>query len=162
MSRSAESPGESLLLTWEWLSLYPGGRRLFMYLLGRRVPYTATMGAEVVEFEPGHARVQLEDRKRVRNHLGSVHAIALANLGELATGLAVLGGMPNSARGILTGIEMSYTKKARGLLTADARCEIGKVTEAAEHVVEADIVDAKGDVVATARAKWLLSPRPTG
>jgi len=158
MSRSSESPGARLLRLYERLSPWPGGRWLFTRLLGRSVPYTDTMGATVTLFEPGRARVELRDRRRVRNHLGSVHAIALANLGELATGLAVLGSLSPSVRGILTGIEMTYTKKARGRLTAEARCEPGEVTATREQVVEARIVDSGGELVASARATWLLSP----
>ncbi|MDH3207072.1 MAG: DUF4442 domain-containing protein [Gemmatimonadota bacterium] len=160
MSRNAESPGLRLLRLWARLSPLPGGRWLFSRLLGRTVPYTDSMRATVMEFEPGHVRVELRERRRVRNHLGSVHAIALANLGELSTGLAVLGALPPTARGILTGIEMNYVKKARGVLSAEARCQLGDVSAAQEQAVEAQITDRAGDVVATARAKWLLSPRP--
>jgi acyl-coenzyme A thioesterase PaaI-like protein len=161
MPRTSESPGTRLLTLWGRLSPLPGGRWLFSRLLGRTVPYTDSMRATVMEFEPGHVRVELKDRRRVRNHLASVHAIALANLGELSTGLAVLGALPPTARGILTGIEMAYVKKARGLLSAEARCELGDISSALEQTVEAQITDQRGDVVATARATWLLSPRPS-
>jgi hypothetical protein len=57
---------------------------------------------------------------------------------------------------------MTYVKKARGRLTAEARCKVDRVDEPREHVVEGRITDAAGDVVATAGAKWLLSPRPEG
>jgi acyl-coenzyme A thioesterase PaaI-like protein len=159
MSRDSESPGQRLLALWRRLAPLPGGSRLFSRLLGRTVPYTATIRATIVHLEPGHVRVELRDRRRVRNHLRSVHAIALANLGELATGLAVLTSLPPTVRAILTGIEVTYEKKARGLLTAEARCDIPDVATRSEEVVEAGIVDAAGDVVARVRARWLLSPR---
>lgn len=159
MSRISESPGARLLDRWARLSPLPGGPWLFTRLLGRTVPYTDTIGATVVALAPGRARVQMHDRRKVRNHLGSVHAIALANLAELSTGLAVLTCLPRTVRGILTGIEMAYTKKARGRLTAEAQAAVGEVTEPAEYEVRADIVDSAGDVVATGRALWLLSPR---
>jgi acyl-coenzyme A thioesterase PaaI-like protein len=162
MARSNESPGTRLRSLWERLAPLPGGRWIFSRILGLMVPYTASIGARVERFEPGWVVVALRDRRRVRNHLSSVHAIALANVGELATGLALLGAMGPEVRGILTGIEVRYLKKARGLLRAEARCEIPQVTDRLEHVVRADVVDPAGDVVATVEARWLLSPVPDG
>ena len=124
------------------------------------VPYTASIGARVEQLEPGHVVVSMRDRRRVRNHLRSVHAIALANVGELSTGLALLGAMRPQVRGILTGIEVRYVKKARGRLRAEARCAIPRVTERTEYSVEARITDDSGEVVATVEALWLLSPVP--
>lgn len=116
----------------------------------------------VERFDPGRVRVTLPDRRRVRNHLGSVHAIALANLGELATGLATLGALDATVRGILTGIEVEYTKKARGRLTVDAEVTVPEVKESMDYPVSAEIRDASGDVVATVRAHWRLGPVRSG
>jgi acyl-coenzyme A thioesterase PaaI-like protein len=160
MPRSLESPGARLQTLWTRLSPLPGGRRLFSILLGRMVPYTASIGGVVEQLDPGHVRVTLRDRRAVRNHLHSVHAIALTNLGELSTGLAVMGALPPTVRGILVGIETEYLKKARGTLEAEARCQVPEVTEAEDYVVEALIRDQEGDTVAVVRARWRLAPVP--
>ena len=116
------------------------------------VPDTASSGATIERLEPGHVVVRLRDRRAVRNHLRSVHAIALTNVGELSTGLALLGAMPPAVRGILVGIETDYLKKARGTLYAEARCEVPEVTGPEDCSVRADVRDEAGDVVAVVRA----------
>ena len=150
--------GEKIRKQWEFLSPKPGGKWLFSRAIGWMAPYSGTIGALVDELEPGYAKVQLKDRKKVRNHLRSVHAIALINLGEVTTGLATMSGMPADARGILSGLSIEYHKKARGLLTAECRTEIPQTSERTTYEVEGKIFDTEGDCVATVTAQWLIGP----
>jgi len=125
------------------------------------VPYTGKLRARVITFDPGHVVVELRERRAVRNHLASVHAMALANAGELATGLAMLGALPPHVRGILIAFEIDFQKKARGILLAESRCDVPQVTDDQEYLAVATITDSARDTVATARATWRLGPVPT-
>lgn len=146
----------TMLRTWALLSPWPGGRWLFSRLLGYAVPYSGSIGARVVSLAPGQVSVELADRRRVRNHLRSIHAIALANLGEMASGLAMYTRLPDHARGIVTRIDIEYLKKARGLLRADGQCHLPAVNGPLDHQVSADIHDQDGDLVARIRVNWRL------
>ena len=149
---------QTLRDTWDRLKSVPGGRAAFSKLVGTLAPYTGTISPDVLELSHGFARVQMKDRRRVRNHLSSVHAIALMNLAEVASGLAFVYGLPKNTRAILTGLSIDYVKKARGTLTAECRCEPPDTNARQEVEIEVVTTDASGEVVTRARAKWLVGP----
>lgn len=158
MPRSLSAPGPTIRAWWNRLAPLPGGKALFGWMLRRLNPYSGSIRPQVVKLEPGYARIELADRRRVRNHLNSIHAVALVNLGEVTTGLALLVGMPASVRGIPVGISITYLKKARGRLTSECRCEIPVVTADCEFPIEATIRNETGEMVARLTATWRLSP----
>jgi len=94
----------------------------------------------------------------VRNHLNSIHAVALANLAEVASGTAMLMTIPPGVRAIVIGLSIEYLKKARGRLVAECRCDVAPVTVQREELVESIVRDEAGDVVARAVVRWRLAP----
>jgi acyl-coenzyme A thioesterase PaaI-like protein len=148
----------NLLHTWNRLQKWPAGKKIFSFMLGKKIPYSGTIRPQILELESGHAKVQLADRKAVRNHLNSIHAVALMNLGELSSGLSIVAGLSPQLRAILTGFRMEYLKKARGTLTADARCTVPTANVREEHIVSVDIKNEQGDTVCRAHATWLVGP----
>ena len=152
----ASNPIRSL---WDRLAPLLAGRRLFSFALGRMAPYTGSIRPRVLELRPGFARVAMRDRRAVRNHLDSVHAIALMNLAEVATGLALHYDLPGHARAILTGLSIEFLKKARGELRAEATAPIPAGLEREEIEVTTIVTDSAGDQVARASARWLVGPR---
>lgn len=158
MSPTPRSPGRAIRESWSRLSRFPGGRWLFGRMLSRMVPYTGTIRPRFLEIRPGLARVAMRDRRAVRNHLSSVHAIALTNLAEVASGVAMVVALPDDVRGIPIRISIDFVKKARGELIAECRCDVPKVYTPIEIDLHPEIRDAEGDVVARATVRWRLAP----
>ncbi len=147
------SPSQ-LLPLWQMLKRVPGGGVVLGRLIGQMAPYSGTIRPEVLTLEKGFARIRMKDTRRVRNHLNSVHAIALMNLGEVSTGTAVIATLPDGMRGIIKGLSMEYLKKARGTLVAECSCPSIEAGDKQDLEVSAELKNEAGEVIAICRAKW--------
>lgn len=143
---------------WTRLGGLPGGPWLFSRLFGLAVPYAGSVRPRIRVLEPGRAVISMGDRRGVRNHLASIHAIALTNLAEMTTGLALGFGLPEGMRTILVRVECEFLKKARGTITAASDAPVFAEVVEKEVVVESVLADASGTIVARARAVWLAGP----
>lgn len=155
----AGSPVNIVRQAWDRLSPLPGGKRLFSRLVGRLAPYTGTIHATVEELGDGFSRTRMEDRPGSRNHLRSVHAIALANLVELTGNMALAYSLPADARFIVAGMSIDYIKKARGTITG--RCECPKIDSSLkkEYEVPVTLTDGQGDLLVQATLRSLVGPK---
>ena len=150
--------GRSLLALWHRAQRWPFGATIFSLLLGYRIPYTGALGSRVEELRPGYARVRVDERRGIRQHLGSIHAIALANLGEFTSGLAMTTGLPEGMRGIVVSLSIEYLKKARGRMRAESTVPATEAGVERDIDAQAVITDASGAVVAKVTARWRVGP----
>lgn len=146
--------------TWNRVSKLPGGKRLFSRTLGTFAPYTGTIDAQITELREGYSRVVLKDKRKVRNHLRCVHAIALANLAELCGNVALAYSMPDDARFIVAGLSMDYLKKARGTITAECHCPVPTSSDRQEYEVIVSMMNPEGEEVTRATMRTLVGPKP--
>jgi acyl-coenzyme A thioesterase PaaI-like protein len=152
-------PSAALIARMQRLLRVPGGRRLIGVIIARAVPYTGTIRPRICSVSNGRAEVAMDDRRSVRNHLASLHALALGNLGELAANLAVTSRQPDGSRWIVTRLDIAYTKKARGTVTAIAEAPEIDWSVPSLVSVSAVIRDRGGDVVATVQSTVKAGPR---
>ena len=153
-------PSKFVQTMWKKLRGVPGGKKIFSKLLGTVVPYTSSINAIVDELDRGKAKILLKDKRSVRNHLNCIHAIALVNLGEVATGLPLLYGLRPGLRAILKSIEAEYIKKARGNLFAVSHFEIpDTIVDKTDITITASIFNEHSDIVTKVTAHWLVSPK---
>ena len=159
---SLERSGNVIRDAWDRLAPLPGGKQLFSRFIGFLVPYTGSMRPHVVRVERGASEVFIEDHRAVRNHLRSVHAIALANLAELTGNRALAYSVPDDGRFIVSKLTIEYAKKARGRITGTCDCPVPETSERREYVVPVTLRDESGDTVATATLLTLVGPKKRG
>ncbi len=151
----------SVLSLYRRLERWPAGHWLFSRLICFRAPYFATIAPRFVLLEAGRCAVRIRDRRRVHNHLGTVHAIALCNLAELCAGVMTEATIPAQMRWIPRSMSVEYLKKAVGSLLGSATPEQGLVAsaEGQQWPVAVQVTDARGEVVFRARVMMWVSPR---
>jgi acyl-coenzyme A thioesterase PaaI-like protein len=108
----------SLLSLWQRLSRWPLGAWLFSRAVCFKAPYFGSISPRFVRLENGRCEATIKDRRRLHNHIGTVHAIALCNGLEAAMGALAEATIPNNKRWIPKGMDISYTAKA----TTDITC----------------------------------------
>ena len=140
----------------------PGGRWLFSRLVCWKAPYFASIAPRIVSLEPQRGVARLRHRRRVSNHIGSVHAIALCNLAEFVGGLTCEASLPRGMRWIPKGMQVEYLKKAQGAMTATATPAFVAETAASGYELpyHVSIVDDAGVEVFRAVIAMWISPQP--
>lgn len=147
---------------WQRLGGSGFGRWLFTRLVCFKAPYFASISPRLTRLEAGRCEAYLEHRRRVQNHIGTVHAIALCNLAELCAGLVTDVSIPRDMRWIPQDMTVRYLKKAAGRISAVATpaTELRSAAEPYPATIAVELRDVAGQLVASADIHMWLSPRP--
>jgi len=135
------------------------GRRLFSAYGARQAPYFKTISPLITSLETNRCEILIKKRKRVQNHIGTVHAIAVANGLEMAMGFMAEASIPKNLRWIPKGMQLEYTSKAG----SDIRCRANVPNNAWQPgnlVVSVEAVDKDDVVVVAGEITLWISEKP--
>lgn len=151
-----------LLALYRRITRWPAGHWLFSRAVCIKAPYFASIAPRIERLEPGRCDARIRQRRRIQNHIGTVHAIALCNLAELTAGLMTDVSLPPGLRWIPKGMTVAYLKKATGTLRGSAvpAAALVDTTTGYELPVAVTVQDAPGDTVFTADVRMWVSPKP--
>jgi len=148
-----------ILDAWQRLGHRALGRWLFARAVCWRAPYFATIRPHFHELRSGRCAVALKRRRAVLNHLGSVHAIAIANLCELAAGVLMEATLPATHRWIPRGMTIEYLTRAESDVLATARLDRNAWGGAENVGVPVTVADLAGRETVRAVISMYVSPR---
>ena len=144
---------------WRKVSDSAVGRWLFSRAICFKAPYFASIRPTLDVLEPGRAVARMKKRRAVTNHIGTIHAIAMANLCEFVAGTMTEISIPRSMRWIPKGMQIEYRGKAETGVKAEAALAPVREGEKQDAVVSVDVSDAAGNVVVHADITMYVSPK---
>lgn len=135
-------------------------------VLPRMIPFNLSTGAKLVSVSESELSVSLPNKRANHNHLGGIHACAIATVGEMAAGLLLLRNYPfRKYRIILKELNTKYLYQAKmdivstASMSDEAREQVFSElqdAEVAEVPVESRVVDVSGNLVAVVNSVWQL------
>ncbi|AHM59876.1 hypothetical protein D770_08065 [Flammeovirgaceae bacterium 311] len=138
-------------------------------VLSRMIPFNLPHKFEILEISDLHIKTMLPYRRKNKNHIGGLHACALATLSEYSTGVLLLSGLnPKEYRIILKNLDIAFFYQGKMDAFATWRINPEYIQESvleplksAESVVlpcEIKIHDKQGNHLSTARVFWQIKP----
>lgn len=144
---------------WQKLCGTAIGRWMFSRAVCFKAPYFKSIHPVLDVLEPGRAVAHFKKRRAVCNHIGTVHAIAMANLSEFVAGTVTEVSVPRSMRWIPRTMTIDYLRKAETDVTAKAALPAISEGQAHDVVVSVDVTDSNGKRVVHADITMYVSPK---
>lgn len=130
------------------LQRYP--KWVLSWAIGRFVKFTGTAGIKYELMTRERVVVSLANAPGVRNHIGQIHAAAMALLAETATGMVVGMNVPDDKLPLIKYMNITYVKRSQGSMRAEAtlspsQVEQIKTTAKGEVIVPVVVTDESGN-----------------
>lgn len=137
------------LKLWNRFKNKPAGKWTFSKLLCLKAPYFSSISPVFERLETNYVEIKIKKHRAVLNHIGTVHAIAMCNMAELAGGTMTDVTVPSSHRWIPKGMTVEYLKKAETDLIAIATPVESNFqwNQGRDYLVNVEVKDTHNDLV---------------
>lgn len=145
---AVDNPFTRIVERYAWLP--PRVQRpLVSRAVARTIPFVGTAGLSIEKMTETEVAARLPDGHAVHNHIGGLHAGAMALLAETATGLVVAMNVAGHCAPLIRTLNVSFRRQAKGALRAVASLspdeaeriqttDVGKLTVPVRITDEAD------------------------
>ena len=142
-------------------SRLPQGIRtaLLSKTFGRVVPMVGSARIRYEQVSHDQVMVSMANHKAMQNHIGQVHACAMALLAETATGFVTAMNVPDSAVVLIKSIKIDYKRPTQGAMRAIATLtaeqqQLMQSTDKGETLVQVVITDESGEAPIQCEMLW--------
>ena len=142
-------------------SKFPKGVRstLWSKAFGRIVPMVGSANIRYLEVSHAKVVVKIENHRAMQNHIGQVHACAMALLAETATGFVTAMNVPDSAIVLIKSLKVDFKRPTQGAMTAIATLSPEQQqrmhsTDKGETLVNVSVIDESGEAPIQCEMLW--------
>jgi len=142
-------------------SRLPQGIRtaLLSKTFGRVVPMVGSARIRYEQVSHDQVMVSMANHKAMQNHIGQIHACAMALLAETATGFVTAMNVPDSAVVLIKSIKIDYKRPTQGAMRAIATLtaeqqQLMQSTDKGETLVQVVITDESGKAPIQCEMLW--------
>ncbi len=138
--------------------------RLLSFVLGMTVKFVGTAGVKCLHLSADKSIFRLANKKKVRNHIGSVHAAASALVAETASGMALGMHIPDDKVPVLKTMHIDYVKRSTGALTAEAYLTKDQIEalhrdEKGSMLIKCTVIDDAAIEPIICQMEWAWTPK---
>lgn len=142
-------------------SRLPQGMRtaLLSKTFGRVVPMVGSAKIRYQEISASKVVVSMANHKAMQNHIGQIHACAMALLAETATGFVTAMNVPDSAVVLIKSLKVDFKRPTKGAMTAVATLtpkqqQLMQSSEKGETLVQVIVSDESGEAPIQCEMLW--------
>lgn len=137
---------------------------LLNFALRKTVKLVGTAKVEVIQLSKTHSEFRLQNRKKVQNHIGTIHAAGMALIAETATGMVVGMNVPDDKVPVIKTLKVDFLKRAKGDLVAKAHLTEAQIQdiltlEKGEVEVAVSVIDEEGKEPIECQMLWAWTPK---
>jgi len=119
---------------------------LWSKAFGRIVPMVGSANIRYLEVSHAKVVVKIENHRAMQNHIGQVHACAMALIAETATGFVTGMNVPDSCIVLIKSLKVDFKRPSKGAMTAvatltDEQQKLMQSSEKGETLVSVVVTD---------------------
>lgn len=132
---------------------------LWSKAFGRVVPMVGSANIRYLEVSHAKVVVKIENHRAMQNHIGQVHACAMALIAETATGFVTGMNVPDSCIVLIKSLKVDFKRPSKGAMTATATLtedqqKLMQSTEKGEMLVSVRVTDESGEEPIQCEMLW--------
>ncbi len=128
--------------------------RVFQNWIKFTIPFASQSRFQLLLFKEGVCSIQMPLIKKNQNHIKTQHAVAIAQLGELTSGLAMISLLPENSLILLKELNVKYIKKGESNLISTVKLDFKDFEKKGDIFINSEIKNLSNEIVAIVNCLW--------